>query len=72
MLAGSGLDRPIGAWQIAGMGSLRSTYFSLPTSIYPTGNRIELYGYKYPIQDRRSGTCYPGYLWWGGYIPTQV
>src|SRR5207249_3638938 len=23
----------------------------------------------YPIQDCRSGTCFPGYLWWNGYIP---
>ncbi|MEK7407889.1 MAG: TonB-dependent receptor [Acidobacteriota bacterium] len=66
-----GKGKLLGGWQIAGMGSLRSTYFSLPTGIYPTGNRIEQYGYKYPIQDCRSGTCYPGYLWWNGYIPTN-
>ncbi|MEK7403839.1 MAG: carboxypeptidase-like regulatory domain-containing protein [Acidobacteriota bacterium] len=66
--AGGILDRIIGGWQVAGMGSLRSTYFSLPTGIYPNGNQIELYGYKYPIQDCTSGTCYPGYLWWNGYI----
>ena len=65
------LDRFIGGWQVAGLGSLRSTYFSLPTGIYPTGNKIELYGYKYPIEDCRSGRCYPGYLWWNGYIPAN-
>lgn len=67
--AGGLLDKVIGGWQIAGMGSLRSTYFALPTGIYPTGNDIEIYGYKYPIQDCRSGECRPGYLWWNGYIP---
>jgi hypothetical protein len=69
--SGAFLDRVIGGWQIAGMGSLRSTYFSLPTGIYPNGNPIELYGYKYPIQDCRTGTCRPGYLWWNGYIPAN-
>jgi hypothetical protein len=32
---------------------------------------IQIYGYKYPIQDCRSGTCNPGYLWWNGYIPAN-
>jgi hypothetical protein len=63
------LDKVIGGWQIAGMGSLRSTYFALPTNIYPNGNDIEMYGYQYPIEDCRSGSCRPGYLWWNGYIP---
>jgi hypothetical protein len=70
--AGPVLNRIAGGWQIAGMGSLQSTYGALPTSIYPTtGNPIEIYGYKYPIQDCTSGTCYPGYLWWNGYIPAN-
>ena len=67
--AGNVLDKVIGGWQVAGMGSIRSTYFTLPTSAYPNSNNIELYGYKYPIEDCRSGVCYPGYLWWNGYIP---
>ena len=69
--AGSGLDKFIGGWQIAGLGSLRSNYFTLPTGNYPTGTPIEFYGYKYPIQDCRSGACFPGYLWWNGYIPAN-
>ncbi|MBI3279808.1 MAG: carboxypeptidase regulatory-like domain-containing protein [Acidobacteria bacterium] len=69
--AGTFLDRVIGGWQIAGMGSLRSNYFALPSNIYPTGEKIETYGYKYPIEDCRSGTCFPGYLWWNGYIPAN-
>ncbi len=69
--AGGILNRVIGGWQVAGMGSLRSTYFALPTGIYPTGQGVELYGYKHPVQDCRSGGCVPGYLWWNGYIPAN-
>jgi hypothetical protein len=69
--AGGVVDKFIGGWQIAGMGSLRSTYFTLPTGTYPNGNKIEIYDYQYPIQDCRSGVCQPGYLWWNGYIPAN-
>jgi hypothetical protein len=65
------LNKVIGGWQLAGIGNLWSTYAALPTGIYPTGNKIEFYGYKYPIQDCRSGACWPGYLWWNGYIPAN-
>jgi hypothetical protein len=58
----------IGGWQLAGTGTVRSNYFSLPTDQYFNG-AAEVYGKKYPIQDCRSGTCFPGYLWWNGYIP---
>jgi hypothetical protein len=69
--AGPWLNRLIGGWQVAGMGSLRSNYFALPTNVYPNGNAIEIYGYQYPIEDCRSGECRPGYLWWNGYIPAN-
>jgi hypothetical protein len=69
--AGGVLDRIVGGWQVAGIGNLRSNYFTLPTNVYPNGNNIEIYGYNYPIQDCRSGACYPGYLWWNGYIPAN-
>ena len=36
-----------------------------------TGEPLRQYGYNYPIQDCRSGTCYPGYLWYNGYIPAN-
>jgi hypothetical protein len=68
---GNGWNRLIGGWQIAGLGTLRSNYFALPTNIYPNGNDVEIYGYKHPIQDCRSGQCRPGYLWWNGYIPAN-
>jgi len=70
--AGSALNYVIGGWQLAGIGSWRDYYFSLPTSNWNfTGEPIRLYGYEYPIQDCRSGTCIPGYLWWNGYIPAN-
>jgi hypothetical protein len=65
------LDKIIGGWQLAGMGNLRSNYFALPTNVFPNGTPLEVYGYKYPIQDCRSGECLPGYLWWNGYIPAN-
>jgi len=37
----------------------------------PQGEKVEIYGYKYPIQDCRSGSCFDGYLWWNGYIPAH-
>ena len=32
---------------------------------------IEVYGYRYPIEDCRSGDCIPGYLFYNGYIPAN-
>jgi hypothetical protein len=69
--AGPWLNRLVGGWQVAGMGTLYSTYFALPATLFPNGNKLEMYGYKYPIEDCTSGTCYPGYLWWNGYIPAH-
>ena len=56
---------------MAGLGSLASTYFTLPTDEFPTGAPIQVYGYKYPIQNCTSGTCFPAYLWYNGYIPAN-
>jgi hypothetical protein len=67
--AGKFLNRVVGGWQVAGLGSLRSTYLTLPNNMFSNGNKLEVYGYKYPIQDCTSGACYPGYLWYNGYIP---
>lgn len=70
--AGRVLEKFIGGWQLAGIGSLGSTYFSLPTGNWNvTGEPIQLYGYQYPIQNCTSGACVPGYLWWNGYIPAN-
>jgi hypothetical protein len=70
--SGRVLDKFIGGWRLAGIGSLWSNYFSLPTGNWNlTGEPIHQYGYQYPIQDCRGGSCIPGYLWWNGYIPAN-
>jgi len=68
------LQKLIGGWQVAGLGSLHSNYFALPSGNWNfTGEPIQVYGYKYPIQDCTSGNCYPGYLWTNaGYIPSDL
>ena len=66
------LDKFIGGWQLAGVGSLWTTFFTLPSGNWNiTGVPIQAYGYKYPIQNCTSGVCLPGYLWWNGYIPSN-
>jgi hypothetical protein len=67
------LDGFIGGWQLAGVGQLRSNYFTLPAGNWNfTGAPVQVYGYKYPIQNCTSGVCEPGYLWTNaGYIPAD-
>ena len=69
--AGPVLDRIIGGWQLAGSGSMTSTWWSLPTGNWLFPNPVEIYGTKYKIQDCRSGVCYDGYLYYNGYIPAN-
>jgi len=61
----------IGGWQLAGFGTVRSNYFSLPTNNWGAFGDMEIYGKQYPIEDCRSGRCIPGYLWYNGYIPAH-
>jgi len=52
------LDKLIGGWQLAGVGSLRSTYFSLPASYWNfTGEPVHIYGYKYPIETAAAASA---------------
>ena len=69
--AGPLLDRLIGGWQLAGQGSMTSTWWSLPTGNWAFPNPVENYGTKYKVQDCRSGVCYDGYLYYNGYIPAN-
>ena len=69
--AGPWMNRLIGGWQLAGFGTWKSNYWSLPTSNYGTFGPVDVYGTKYPIQDCRSGQCIPGYLYWNGYLPAN-
>ncbi|MFN7922793.1 MAG: carboxypeptidase regulatory-like domain-containing protein [Bryobacteraceae bacterium] len=64
-------DRIIGGWQIAGYGTTASRYWSLPTNNWGPVENIQYYGTQYKISDCRQGTCFPGYLYWNGYIPAN-
>ena len=67
------LDKAIGGWQLAGIYSLFTNLFALPTGNWNiTGAPIQMYGYQYPIQNCTGGSCVPGYLWWNGYIPANL
>jgi hypothetical protein len=61
----------VGGWQVAGFGSLRSNYLTVPGGNWGNFSSLQVYGTKYPIQDCTSGMCIPGYLWWNGYIPAN-
>ncbi len=67
------LDMAVGGWQLAGAGSWNTTWFALPSDQFPTGNGLEIYGNKYPVQDCRSGRCLSAFLYYNGYInPAQI
>lgn len=68
---GPGLDRLVGGWQIAGYGTTQSRYWSLPTNNWGTLSDVQVYGTQYRISDCRGGTCFPGYLYFNGYIPAN-
>src|SRR5260370_5552163 len=54
------LDKVVGGWQIAGSGSLRSTWFSLPAGNWNfTGEPVQVYGYQYPTQNCTSRLSVP-------------
>jgi hypothetical protein len=73
------VEKLIGGWQVSGLGSARSNWFTLSSSMYPTGTKLETYGYRYPVQDctataAAAGSpvvCTSGYLWFNGYIPAN-
>jgi len=65
------VDKLVGGWQVSGLGNTRQPYWKLPTTNYPTANPIEFYGFQYPIQDCTSGSCFPGYLYYNGYLPAN-
>jgi hypothetical protein len=68
---GSKLNRVVGGWQIAGYGTTNSRYWSLPTGNWGPFAKPEVYGTQYKVQDCRAGTCFPGYLYYNGYIPAN-
>jgi hypothetical protein len=62
----------VGGWQLAGYWQLNSSLFTLTTNYWGPYNNIQTYGKKYPIQNCQSGVCYPGYLYWNGYIQANL
>jgi hypothetical protein len=70
--AGPVLNRVIGGWQVAGYGTSQSRYWSLPTTNWGPQTSVQFYGKQYKISDCRQGTCFPGYLYWNGYIPANL
>ena len=40
--------------------------------LLPDRRAGEIYGYQYPIQYAPAAPCYPGYLYWNGYIPSNL
>ncbi|MGE5569590.1 MAG: TonB-dependent receptor [Rhodospirillales bacterium] len=70
--AGKVLNTVIGGWQLSGMGSYRSRWWSLPTSNWGPRGEVEYYGTKYPIQNCTGGQCIPGYLAWNAYISAPL
>ena len=68
---GTRLNRLIGGWQVAGYGSTQSRWWSLPAGNWGLFGQPQIYGTQYPIQDCRSGQCFPGYLYYNGYIPAN-
>jgi len=69
--AGGVLNRVVGGWQLAGHGSVTSTWWSLPSSNWLYPNPVEIYGTRYKVQDCRSGACLDSYLYYNGYIPAN-
>jgi hypothetical protein len=72
------LDTIVGGWRMSGMGTVMSTWYSLPTGNWGEQGNFETYGKKYPILDcrqtpitatnPRDERCVSGYLWHNGYI----
>ena len=69
--SGNNLNRLVGGWQFAGYGTTGSRYWSLPTNNWGKFGEVQVYGTQYKISDCRQGTCFPGYLYFNGYIPAN-
>ena len=68
------MNEVVGGWQISGLGTWSTTWWSLQSGQFPTGAKLQIYGQKYPVQDCRSGACLSAYLYSnGGWInPAQI
>lgn len=66
------VDELIGGYQIAGVGYVISQMFQPASGNWGSVNPIHIYKHGMPIKDCRSGTCFPSYLWFNGYIAPTV
>jgi hypothetical protein len=58
--ASSWLDRLVGGWQLAGFGTYRSNYWSLPTTNWGYLGKIEIYGKSTASKIVAAGSASPG------------
>ncbi|MDZ4796526.1 MAG: TonB-dependent receptor [Bryobacteraceae bacterium] len=75
------VDTLVGGWRMSGMGTVMSTWYSMPTDNWGEMGKFETYGTKYPILDCRKTPitassaaderCVAGYLWHNGYISNR-
>lgn len=70
--AGTIANRFVGGWQVAAYGSTASRWFMLSTANWGAVNPVQIYGTQYKVSDCRSGTCFPAYLYFNGYIPANL
>jgi hypothetical protein len=70
------VDELIGGYQIAYNGSAWLNWMSVNAGNWGGANpqgtgskgKVEVYKHKYKVTDCSSGVCYPGYLWYNGFI----
>jgi hypothetical protein len=67
------VDEVVGGFQLAGDGQVISQDFGVGTGNWGPTSPIQVYKHGAPkITDCRSGTCYPAYMWFNGYISPTV
>ncbi len=62
----------LGGFQLAGVGNLQSQSFQLAATNYGPNNGLQIYKHAYKVQDCRSGTCVPDYLYFNGVFAPGV
>ena len=65
------LDEIVGGYQLAGAGTVASQSFALGAGYYGPTAPLVIYKHKHPILDCRASTCYSGYQYFNGYLPSN-
>jgi hypothetical protein len=66
------VDELVGGYQLAGTGNVHNQNFQPSATNWGPTSPIHRYKHKLPVTDCTSGTCYPEYMWFNGYVaPTQ-